>query len=268
MDRLFHLKFKKWQFMKGFANFVPGPSSNFPHWDALFKIYGKKGDLWSAIYGERFTLELNGYHAMTQPLEDADTFVSDDGKYTVVIKDRGFVPDEKQFKQNKTVDLSEVINGYALLDSDRQAALDEFEKAKLASRDILYIRDELITYMNGAKTGVREDGTTGYIGWTPWYEALQQILTAHPVKQVTVPDYSYNPGRTIKGANIELHVGGEVYRTADWYWHGDKDSTDAKADPRTIGDYGGFKQCSDQENYSFADFHFEVVKAGLPATDE
>jgi hypothetical protein len=116
---------------------------------------------------------------------------------------------------------------------------------------------------------VREDGTTGYIGWTPWIEALQQILTVHPVKHVTIADPTYTPGRTIKGANIELHVGSEIYRTADFYWHGDKDSVDAKADPRTIGDYGGFTQCSDQENYSFASFHFEVVKGGvLSTTDE
>jgi hypothetical protein len=266
MDRMFHLKFKKWQFMKGFANFVPGPMK-IPHWDALFKMYGKKGELWGAAYGERFSLELNGWHGMNPDGEGV--FVSDDGKYTVIFKNRGFVPDEREFKQNKEVDVSEVINGYALLDSDRQAALDEFEKAKLESRDILYIRDELVTYMNGAKTGVREDGTTGYIGWTPWYEALQKILAAHPVKHVTTADYTYAPGRTIKGANIELHVGNEVYRTADFYWHGDKTSADQIADPKTVGDYGGFKQCSDQENYSFADFHFEVVKAGvLSTTDE
>lgn len=268
MDRMFHLKFKKWAFMKGFANFVPGPG-HIPHWDALFKMYGKKGDLWSADYGDRFSLELNGPHVMTPMTDNSSVFVSDDGKYTVVIKDGGFVPDEREFKQNKEVDVSEVINGLALLDEDRKARLDEFEKAKLESRDILLIRDELITYMTGAKTGVREDGTTGYIGWTGWYEALQTILTAHPVKHVTSPDYSYNPGRTIKGANIELHVGTELYRTADFYWHGDKTSVDAIADPRTIGDYGGFKQCSDQENYSFASFHFEVVKPGiLSTTDE
>lgn len=264
MDRFFHLKFKKWQFMKGFANFVPGPSSNFPHWDGLFKMYGKKGELWGASYGERFSLELNGWHPMN--LVGEDTFASDDQKYRVVIKNRGFVPDEVQFKQNKIVDKSEVINGFALLDSDRQAALNEFEKVKLESRDILQIRDELITYLNNAKTGVRPDGTTVYIGWTPWIEALQQILAAHPVQHVTIADPVYTPGRTIKGANIELHVGPEIYRTADFYWHGDKDSADAKADPRTIGDYGGFTQCSDQENYSYAGFHFEVVKAGALST--
>jgi hypothetical protein len=269
LDRYFHLKYKKWQFMKGFANFVPGPSSNFPHWDGLFKMYGYKGELWSPEYGERFSLELNGWHGMTR-VEKTDTFVSDDQKYTVIIKNRGFVPDEAEFKQNKIVDKSEIINGYALLDAERKAALDEFEKAKLESRDILYIKDELVTFLTNAKEGVREDGTFGYIGWTPWYEALQQILDAHPVEQVTIAEPAYTPGRTIKGANIELHVGGEVYRTADFYWHGDKDSFEAKADPRTIGDYGGFKQCSDQEDYSFASFHFEVVKAGriLSTTDE
>jgi hypothetical protein len=272
MDRMFHLKYKKWEFMKGFANFVPGPSSNFPHWDALFKMYGKKGDLWSPEYGERFSLELNGWHGMNPLISDANEFISDDQKYTIKIKNRGFVPDEAQFKENKQVDVSEVINGLALLDGDRIARLDEFEKAKLASRDILYIRDELITFMNGAKEGVREDGTFGYMGWTPWIEALQQILAAHPVKHVTVAEYAYTPGRTIKGVNIELHVDPEVYRTSDFYWHGDKDSMDAKADPRTIGDYGGFTQCSEQEDYSYADFHFEVVKPGayapITATDE
>jgi hypothetical protein len=268
MDRMFHLKFPKFQFMKGFANFVPGPSSNFPHWDALFKMYGKKGDLWSAGYGDRFSLELNGWHGM-EFQKGLDGFISDDQKYIVVIKNRGFVPDECQFKQNKTVDLSEVINGLALLDEDRKVALDEFQKADLTSIDILKVKELRDTYMSGAKTGVREDGTTGYIGWAPWIEALQQILAAHPVKHVTIADPVYTPGRTIKGANIELHVGTEVYRTADFYRHGDKDSIDAKADPRTIGDYGGFKQCSDQENYSFASFHFEVVKGGvLSTTDE
>jgi hypothetical protein len=285
MDRFFHLKFKKWAFMKGFANFVPS-TTRIPHWDALFKMYGPKGDLWSANYGNRFSLELNGWHGMSpvakvEPLTYSipgyppawdRSFVSDDGKYTVVIKALGFVPDAVQFKQNKIVDKSEVINGLALLDADRIAALDEFEKAKLEHRDILYIRDELVTFLTNAKEGVREDGTFGYIGWTPWIEALQQILAAHPVEHVTVAEYAYTPGRTIKGANIELHVGPEVYRTADWYWHGDKDSIDAKADPRTIGDYGGFTQCSEQEDYSFADFHFEVVKPGayapITATDE
>jgi hypothetical protein len=275
MDRVFHLKYKKWEFMKGFANFVAGPGHTPPHWDALFKMYGKKGDLWSPEYGERFSLELNGWHEMA-PVGTSHyevgltrTFASDDGKYIVVLKALGFVPDEKEFKQNKVVDKSEIINGYALLDAERKAALDEFQKAKLESRDILYIRDELNTFMSGAKEGVRADGTWGYIGWTPWIEALQQILAAHPVEHVTTAEPAYTPGRTIKGANIELHVGGEVYRTADFYWHGDKDSFEAKADPRTIGDYGGFKQCSDQENYSFASFHFEVVKPGLlAAVDE
>jgi hypothetical protein len=265
MDRFFHLKFKKWAFMKGFSNFVPGPEK-IPHWDAQFKMYGKRGDLWSPEYGERFSLELNGHHVMnptgTSKYEVGLTreFVSEDGKYTVILKALGFVPDEKQFKQNKEVDVSEVINGYALLDADRQAALDEFEKAKLESRDILYIRDELIAFIQGAKEGVRADGTVGYIGWTPWIEALQQILAAHPVQHVTVADYAYTPGRTIKGVNVELHVGDEVYRTADFYWHGDITSEDQKADPKTAGDYGGFTQCSAQENYSFASFHFEVVK--------
>jgi hypothetical protein len=267
MDRLFHLKFKKWAFMAGFANFVPGPSSNFPHWDALFKIYGKKGDLWSATYGERFSLELNGWHGM-ELQKGLDGFISDDQKYIVIIKDRGFVPDERQFKQNKRVAVVEYVNGLALLDEERKARLDEFERAKLEHIEIVYVQDLLDAYKNNIKVGVRPDGTFGWMGWTPWLEALQTILTAHPVTYVDSPDYSYTPGRTIKGANIELHIGPEKYRTADFYWHGDKDSADAKADPRTIGDYGGFKQCSDQENYSFADFHFEVVKAGLPATDE
>jgi hypothetical protein len=282
MDRMFHLKFKKWAFMKGFANFVPGPAK-VPHDDALFKMYGPWGDLWSANYGERFSLELNGWHGMNPVAKSSSptfslstipepwerSFVSDNGKYTVKFKALGFVPDEKQFKQNKTVDVSEVINGYALLDADRQARLDEFEKVKLESRDILYIRDELFAFLRTAKEGVREDGTFGYMGWTPWIEALQQILAAHPVQSVTTADYVYTPGRTIKGVNIELHVGGEIYRTADFYWHGDKDSIDAKEDPRTIGDYGGFTQCSEQENYSFASFHFEVVKPGIiSAVDE
>jgi hypothetical protein len=262
-DRFFHLKFKKWQFMKGFANFVPGPA-RIPHWDALFKMYGYRNESWNPEYGNRFSLELNGRHEMTR-VEGTDTYAGDG--FTVIIKDRGFVPDEKQFKQNKMVDVSEVINGYALLDADRQARLDEFEKAKLESRDILYIRDELVTFLSGAKEGVREDGTFGYIGWTPWIEALQQILAAHPVQHVTVPDYTYTPGRTIKGANVELHVGGEVYRTADFYWHGDITSEDQKADPRTVGDYGGFTQCSEQEDYSFAIFHFEVV-TGSPVADD
>jgi hypothetical protein len=262
-DRFFHLKFKKWQFMQGFANFVPGPT-RIPHWDALFKMYGYRSESWDADYGNHFSLELNGKHDMVR-VGETDTF-SGDG-YTVIIKDRGFVPLERQFKGNKIVDVSEVINGYALLDSDRQARLDEFEKIKLENRDILYIKDELIAFLTNAKEGVREDGTFGYIGWTPWIEALQQILAAHPVQHVTIADYATTPGRTIKGANIELHVDGEVYRTADFYWHGDITSEDQKADPKTVGDYGGLTQCSEQEDYSFASFHFEVV-TGIPTVDE
>lgn len=256
-DRFFHLKFKKWQFMKGFANFVPGPEK-IPHWDVLFKMYGYRTELWGPEYGARFSLELNGRHEMAR-VDETDTFVGDG--YTVVINNRGFVPDEKQFKQNKKVDVSEIVNGLELLDEDRKARLDEFERAKLESRDILYIQDELMAFLRSAKAGVREDGTWGYIGWTPWIDALQQILAAHPVQSVTVADYTYTPGRTIKGANVELHVGDEVYRTADFYWHGDITSNDQKVDPKTVGDYGGFTQCSEQENYSFASFHFEVVKS-------
>jgi len=35
-----------------------------------------------------------------------------------------------------------------------------------------------------------------------------------------------------------------------------------------VGDYGGFTQCSEQENYSFASFHFEVVTGAPAAADD
>jgi hypothetical protein len=125
--------------------------------------------------------------------------------------------------------------------------------------------------MNSSKTVVNDEGITVIIGWSPWYEALQKILDAHPVRTAVTPIYSYTEGRTIKGAEIELHIGTEIYRTADFYWHGDITSQDQVADPKTAGDYGGFKRCSTIENYSFASFHFEPVKEGyqpIRTTDE
>jgi len=267
MDRFFHLKFKKWQFMKGFGNFVPGPA-RIPHWDALFKLYAPRDTAWGPDYGERFVLELNGLHPLTRVSEAADTFISDDKKYTVLIKDRGFLPDELEYTGNIQTDVVEYINGLDLIGAERAAALNDIEKAKFSYIEITQARDLLIAYFNGAKTGVREDGTVGYIGWTPWIEALQALHAAHPVRSVDSPHYNHKEGRTIKGANVELRVGGEVYRTADWYWHGDSTSQDQVADPKTIGDYGGLTRCSTVENYSFASFHFEVVKAGIPSTTD
>ena len=273
VDRFYHLKFKKWAFMKGFGNFVPGPS-NIPHWDALFKIYGPREELYSDKYGAKYTLELNN-----QVLNFTRTDTKDGSLFTtgiendpyVVIKNFGFVPLEKEFMKNEETNVSEEINGYELLDAERKAALNEFQIAKLVKIDILFVKDLFLKYMEGAKYGVREDGTIGYLEWTPWIEALTKILDAHPIKRATVPVYRYNPGRTIKGANIELRIKGEIYRTADFYWHSDITSSDAVADLKTLGDYGGFKTCSAEENYSFASFHFEPVKAGyLPirAIDE
>jgi len=257
-DRFFHLKFSKWAFMKEFANFVPGPT-RIPHWDAQFKMYGDRYDDWGPEYGSRFVLDLNGEHTMVKDKE-TDTFVSEDGKYTVLFKSRGFLPDEVEWQRNEKKPVVEYVDALPLIGAERVAALTDAQRAKMSPIEVTYAQDLFNAFMDGAKTEVAEDGTTKIVGWTPWVDALQSLLGAHPVRSADVPIYVHTEGRTIKGANIELRVGGEVYRTADFYWHGDKTANDAKVDPKAIGDYGGFTRCSASENYSFASFHFEIVK--------
>lgn len=262
-NRFFHLKFKKWQFMNGFANFVPG-AVRVPHWDAMFKMYGGRYEDWREDYGERFVLELNGKHTLVK--SEASNIFSGDG-YMVTIKDFGFLPDELEYTGNEPVAVVEYVNAMPLIGPERWAKLDDVEKAKLSNMEITHARDLLNAFLTTAKVGVREDGTFGYIGWTPWLDALGSLLGAHPVKSVDAPQYAHREGRTIKGANIELRVDSEVYRTADFYWHGDITSSDQIADPKTVGDYGGFTRCSAEEDYSFAMFHFEVVKPGIAGNE-
>ncbi len=259
VDRFFHLKFPKWKFMEGFANFIAGPTK-ISHWDAQFKMYGDRYDDWGDGYGERFTLELNGIHVMNQLVSDPNEFISEEGKYVVKLLNRGFLPDVIQWVGNKPQKVVEYVDALPLIGAERVAALTDVQQAKLSPIEITYAQDLFNAFMHEAKTEVDAEGMTKIAGWSPWIEALSSLLNVHPVKTIFAPDYVRKEGSTIKGANIELHIANEVYRTADFYWHGDKTSDDARTNPNTIGDYGAFIRCSAEENYSFASFHFEVVR--------